>query len=324
MTSTTFTPSKEEMGVPEKFGRTMRKAGNIFGLDLAGLFDEEGETTEGFEGFAPTFRMTSNLKGRSPTTATYKAPYQPSRTAEFSLGPRSSSSSIGDININLADAVRGTGGRPPAAPLPKKEEKKKLDRTLASFIGSGYGPGIGAMGIGRAQEYGYSDEKIRAMARQENIKFGEQAARGLGINTETSSAIGGAGSTGGALGAAAVQRLRDRGLADEAIRSLAKQQGMKFGTAAAQQLGVGQGEIYQAPQAAAPAASPAPSYSQAARDISAVYQAPYQAPASSLGGAGIGEAGLQRMATQRGITFAQARSQAQSAGMRIGAKALAR
>ena len=35
----------------------MRKAGNIFGLDLAALFDEEGETTEGFEGFAPTFKM---------------------------------------------------------------------------------------------------------------------------------------------------------------------------------------------------------------------------------------------------------------------------
>ena len=123
MTSSTFTPSKEEMGVPEKFGRTMRKAGNIFGLDLAGLFDEEGETTEGFEGFAPTFKMTSNLKGRSPSTSTYKAPYQPSRTAEFSLGPRPSSG-VGDININLADAVRGTGGEAQER-LPKKVEKKK-------------------------------------------------------------------------------------------------------------------------------------------------------------------------------------------------------
>lgn len=314
MTSSTFTPSKEEKGVPEKFGRTMRKAGNIFGLDLAGLFDEEGETTEGFEGFAPTFKMTSNLKGRSPNTATYKAPYQPSRTAEFSLGPRPSSG-VGDININLADAVRGVGGE---APLPKKVEKKKpLDRDLASFIGSGAGSGIGAMGIGRAQEYGYSDDEIRAMAQREGIKFGEQAARGLGINTETTSAIGGAGSTGGALGASAVQRLRDRGLADEAIRSLAQQQGMKFGPAAAQQLGVGQGEIYQAPQAAAPAA---PSYTPAAQAISQVYQT----PSYNSGGAAIGAAGLERMAAARGISFAQARSQAQSAGMQIGSAALAR
>jgi hypothetical protein len=173
------------------------------------------------------------------------------------------------------------------------------------------------MGIGRAQEYGYSDDDILAMAQKEGIKFGEQAARGLGINTETSSAIGGQGSTPGALGASAVQRLRDRGLADEAIRSLAQQQGMKFGQAAAQQLGVGQGEIYQAPQAAAPAA---PSYSQAAQDISAVYQT----PSYNSGGAAIGAAGLERMAAARGISFAQARDQARSAGMQIGSAALAR
>jgi hypothetical protein len=182
------------------------------------------------------------------------------------------------------------------------------------------------MGIGRAQEYGYSDDEILAMAQKEGIKFGEQAARGLGINTETSSAIGGAGSTPGALGASAVQRLRDRGLADEAIRSLAQQQGMKFGPAAAQQLGIGQGEIYQAPQAAAPsgggyAAAP----SQAAADIYSVYQAPHQGvPSSSAGGQGIGAAGIERLAAGRGITFAQARDQARAAGMQIGPAALAR
>jgi len=324
MTSSTITTSNEEKGIPEKFGRTMRKAGNIFGLDLAALFDEEGETTEGFEGFAPTFKMTANLKGRSPTTATYKAPYQPSRTAEFSLGPRSSSSSIGDININLADAVRGTGGGVPTAPRPPMMlPEKKLDRTLRSFMGSDAGGGIGAAGIGRAQEYGYSDEKIRALGQKEGVRFGEQAARTLGINTETTSASGGA-STAGALGAAAVQRLRDRGLADEAIRSLAKQQGMKFGAAAAADLGVGQGMTYQGQAAAAPTpaapAPAAPSYTPAAQAISQVYQK----PSYNSGGAAIGAAGLERMAAARGISFAQARSQAQSAGMRIGAAAQGR
>jgi hypothetical protein len=89
---------------------------------------------------------------------------------------------------------------------------------------------------------------------------------------------------------------------------------MKFGQAAAQQLGVGQGEIYQAPQAAAPAA---PSYSQAAQDISAVYQT----PSYNSGGAAIGAAGLERMAAARGISFAQARDQARSAGMQTAALA---
>jgi len=304
----------------------MRKAGNIFGIDLAGLFEDEGETTEGFEGFAPTFRMTSNLKGRSPNTATYKAPYQPSRTAEFTLGPRpAGGASIGDINIDIRDAI----GAPAPAPMPPKKEEKKekvLDRDLSSFIGSGSGSAIGAQGIGRAQEYGYSDSEIRAVAQQEGLKFGENAARSLGLNTELSSAKGGQGTTEGALGASAVQRLRDRGLADEAIVSLAKQQGLKFGEAAGQQLGVGQGMMYQAPQAAAPSGGGgAPAPSQAAADIYSVYQAPHQSvPASSGGGQAIGEAGIQRLATGRGITFAQAREQARSAGMRIGARAAAR
>lgn len=324
MTSSSTNSSNEGKGVPEKFGRVVRKAGNIFGIDLEGLFKDEGETTEGFEGFAPTFRMTSNLKGRSPNTATYKAPYQPSRTAEFTLGPRpAGGASIGDINIDIRDAI----GAPAPMP-PKKEEKKEeiLDRTLSSFIGSGSGSAIGAQGIGRAQQYGYSDADIRAMAQQEGLKFGENAARSLGLNTELTSAKGGEGTTEGALGAAAVQRLRDRGLADEAIVSLAKQQGLKFGEAAGQQLGVGQGMMYQAPKpAASSGGGGAPAPSQAAADIYSVYQAPHQGvPSSSAGGQAIGEAGIQRLAAGRGITFAQARDQARAAGMRIGARAAAR
>ena len=320
MTSSSTTSSNEGKGVPEKFGRTMRKAGNIFGIDLAGLFEDEGETTEGFEGFAPTFRMTSNLKGRSPNTATYKAPYQPSRTAEFTLGPRpTGGASIGDINIDIRDAI----GAPAPMP-PKKEEKKEeiLDRTLSSFIGSGGGGGaIGAQGIGRAQQYGYTDSEIRAMANQEGLKFGENAARSLGLNTELTSAKGGEGTTEGALGASAVQRLRDRGLADEAIVSLAKQQGLKFGEAAGQQLGVGQSMLYQAPQAAASSGGGGSNLGQAARDIKQVYGS--SNPAYS-GGGGIGEAGIERMAAARGISFAQARDQARSSGLTIGARAAAR
>ena len=319
MTSSSTTSSNEGKGVPEKFGRTMRKAGNIFGIDLAGLFEDEGETTEGFEGFAPTFRMTSNLKGRSPNTATYKAPYQPSRTAEFTLGPRpAGGGSVGDINIDIRDAI----GAP--APMPPKKEKKKeeiLDRTLSSFIGSGgTGGAIGAQGIGKAQQYGYSDADIRAMAQQEGLKFGENAARSLGINTELTSAKGQAG-TGGALGDSAVTNLRNRGLADEAIVSLARQQGLKFGEKAAASLGVGQDMMYQAPQAAAPSGGGGANLGQAAREIKQTFGS--TAPQYS-GGGGIGEVGIQKMADARGITFAQARDQARSAGLTIGARAAAR
>lgn len=321
MTSSSTTSSNEGKGVPEKFGRTMRKAGNIFGIDLAGLFEDEGETTEGFEGFAPTFRMTSNLKGRSPSTATYKAPYQPSRTAEFTLGPRpAGGASIGDINIDIRDAI----GAPAPAPMPPKKEQKKekvLDRDLSSFIGSGSGSAIGAQGIGRAQEYGYSDSEIRAMAKQEGLRFGENAARSLGLNTELTSAKGGQGTTEGALGASAVQRLRDRGLADEAIVSLARQQGLKFGEAAGQQLGVGQGMMYQAPQAAAPSGGGGANLGQAAREIQQTFGS--SNPTYS-GGGGIGEKGIERMAAARGITFAQARDQARSSGLTIGAAAARR
>lgn len=319
MTSSSTTSSNEGKGVPEKFGRAMRKAGNIFGIDLAGLFEEEGETQEGFEGFAPTFRITSNLKGRSPSTSTYKAPYQPSRTAEFSLGPRpAGGASIGDINVNIAEAVRSA---PAAAAMPAPKKEEKPDRLLASFIGSGSGEAIGAQGIGRAQEYGYSDADIRAKAKQEGIRFGENAARSLGLNTELTSARGaGADATTGALGASAVQRLRDRGLADEAIVSLAKQQGLKFGEAAGQQLGVGQGMMYQAPQAAASSGGGG-GISRAASEIKQSFGS--SNPAYS-GGGSIGEKGIERMAAARGISFAQAREQARSAGLGIGARAAAR
>ena len=158
------------------------------------------------------------------------------------------------------------------------------------------------------------------MAQQEGLKFGENAARSLGINTELTSAKGQAG-TGGALGDSAVTNLRNRGLADEAIVSLARQQGLKFGEKAAASLGVGQDMMYQAPQAAAPSGGGGANLGQAAREIKQTFGS--TAPQYS-GGGGIGEVGIQKMADARGITFAQARDQARSAGLTIGARAAAR
>ena len=302
----------------------LRKAGMIFGLDLASLFDKEDDEDEAYSDFAPGVEFEKTTKGKGG--GLYMRP-QPvtGETTRLKFLPREAQiMTPGELSINLsAPSIQNLTNQMMDKEI-EEEEEEILDRPLASFIGSGGGgSAIGAQGIGRAQEYGYSDSDIRAMARQENLKFGENAARSLGINTELSSARGGDvdPSITGALGASALERLRNRGLADEAIVSLAKQQGLKFGEAAGQQLGVGQGMMYQAPQAAASSGGGGANLGQAARDIKQVYGS--SNPAYS-GGGGIGEKGIERMASARGISFAQARDQARSAGLTIGAKAAAR
>lgn len=300
-TPTASTSTENDFG---KFGRLLRKAGGAFGLDLAGLFeDDEGNPVEGFDGFAPTFRVESQLKGRSPSTMTYKAPKTPSRTAVFELAPKPPSL-VGEGS---------TGGTTPTTPELEEEKKpveEKANRLLSSFIGEGGTSGaIGAMGVGRAQEYGYTNDEILSKARAENLKFGEQAARALGLNTNTSSYIGGGG-TEGALGSAAVERMRSQGLADDAIRSLAQQQGLKFGENAARMLNVGATQTYQ-PPAPAPAPAPAPIVSYASSS----------AQQSNPGA--IGLAGIQRAAAAQGISAQEAARRAVAQGTQLGAAAAA-
>jgi len=304
MTATPTTPDYE------KFGRTLRKAGSIFGFDLASLFeDEEGEAVEGFEGFAPTFRVESQLKGRSPSTMTYKAPKTPSRTAVFELAPKLPSAIGGEgggttVNIQMPTAEKEEEKEEAPVFLPPVQER--ADRLLSSFIGKGgTGGAIGAMGVGRAMEFGYTPEEILSKARAENLTFGEQAARSLGISTDLKGYTG-EGATAGALGQAAVERMRAGGLSDVAIRSLAQQQGLKFGESAAKNLGVSAAKTYQRPASAAPAI------------------ASYAASPSQGGTAGaIGLAGIQRAAAAQGITPQQAAQRALAQGTQLGEAARA-
>lgn len=116
MTSSTLDAISTKPGSKpfEKF----RAAGKQFGIDLAGLFEDEEDGTSGLpEGFAPTFKVTSQLKGRSPSTMTYRAPKTPSRTAEFSIGP--TPSALGDVSISVPAPSTGGGG---AAPEPPKQQ----------------------------------------------------------------------------------------------------------------------------------------------------------------------------------------------------------
>lgn len=295
MTSTPTTASTSKESDFGKFGRILRKAGGAFGFDLAGLFEDgEGQTTEGFEGFAPTFRMESQLKGRSPSTLTYKAPKTPSRTAVFELAPKPPAllgeGSTTTVNVNVPGTTQEE----------KEPVQEKADRLLSSFIGEqGTAGTIGAMGVGRAQEYGLSNEEIMAKARAENLKFGETAARGLGIDTGTASYTG-EKATEGALGMAAVERMRNQGLADEAIRSLAKQQGMTFGESAARALDVSPAQTYKPPIVS------------------------YASPSAQQASPGaIGLAGIQRAAAAQGITPQEAARRAVAQGTRLGEAASA-
>ena len=249
-------------------------------------------------------------------------PYKETTTEYLAtpLPPVNTTPGGSDININVNGGGGGGGNFQP----PKKPEEQFLERELRSFIGdqAGERDTIGARGIGEymgyyGDKYGGSSE-ILDKAVKEGVKFGPTAATTLGINTDTASAQGG-DFTGGAIGLSAVNRLRDRGLSDTAIKQFAQDQGMQYGQEALKSLGADASFAYQAPAAAPAPSAPAPS--QAARDISQVYQTN---PDYNSGGAAIGEAGLERMAAARGISFAQARSQAQSAGMQIGERAQGR
>jgi len=209
-----------------------------FGINLLDLFkeDEEGTSYEfdGFEGLAPQFRTSNLEKGRGGVLGYKTSPNAPkfSRTSEFSLVP---------------EHRGGGGGGVAPTPTPPVEEEEVLEeepfeeRFLTSFIGEMGDPSkgvIGAMGVGRALEHGYTKGDIIQKAKEERVGFGEQAAKSLGLSNL--SQYQGSGATSGTIGLTALSAARKAGLSDELIKNLAKQQGLSFGSGAASQLGVQQ------------------------------------------------------------------------------------
>lgn len=207
----------------------------------------------------------------------------------------------------------------------EEEETKmpevKPELTLSSFVGEGAEPGtIGAMGIGRAQGAGMTNEEILAKAQQEGLKFGEQAARGLGIQTTMKDYTNlGGQATEGAFGMSALTSARARGLSDTAIKALAQQQGLKFGAEAAKALGVGAAQTYTPPAPASQAWSgtPAPNYSSSASLNQYVGTGGGKSTPGAMGATAVGAA----MAA--GLTPAQIRSQAAAQGITFGPAAMA-
>ena len=224
-----------------------------FGVNLLDLFkeDEEGTSYEfdGFEGLAPQFRTSNLEKGRGGALGYKTSPGAPrfSRTSEFSLVPERR----GGANVQIGITAEAPAETP-------EETTEKADRLLSSFIGE-MGDAdkkvIGAMGVGRAQEYGYSNEDILSKARAEGMTFGPTAAKGLGLETDLTKYTG-PQATEGALGSAAVERARAQGLSDEAIKSFATTQGLKFGQGAAQGLNI------PAPKAQAYTGAPSAAYKE--------------------------------------------------------------
>jgi len=325
-TSTTAAENQVDRG---KFGRSLRKAGTLFGIDLAGLFDDDGEIAEGFEGFTPAFRMTSSLKGRSPSTTTYRAPKTPSRTSEFTLTPTTESGGVGELTINMPAAPQ-----PQAPQLPQVQEEPKYNWT-ENLKGGGFG----TADYQAAKAKGFSDEAIREYITSNpgqfggsGLNIGEDVRQQLGLGDMYQSDLAKIASgkadqvtaTGsnwreltkarGGIGAAAVQAAMSAGYSGSDIENYAKAYGLTVGEEAAKLLpGLAQQRQAQtAPKAPA-------NYQGSIEQIGKVgAAAPYSAPSNS-----IGLAGIQRAAASLGISPQEAARRAVAQGTALGAQAAA-
>ena len=94
-----------------RFGRVVRRAGDMFGIDLASLFDDDAEGeegTSGFEGFTPEFAIRSQRIGRSPSTLRYKAPLTQPGEAIFKLAESVPSAISIDNQVNAPSTSNAT------------------------------------------------------------------------------------------------------------------------------------------------------------------------------------------------------------------------
>ena len=273
-----------------------------FGINLLDLFkeDEKGTSYEfnGFEGLAPQFKTSNLEKGRGGVLGYKVSPNAPkfSRTSVFSLAP---------------EPLGGGGGGEASTPVPPEEEPFE-ERFLTSFIDEMGDPSkgvIGAMGVGRALEHGYTKEDVIKKAALEGVGFGEQAAKSLGLSDLNQ--YQGSGATSGIIGATALSEAKKAGLSDELIKDLAKQQGLNFGEGAASQLGVPSASQQARPAATSGGGGGSPS------NLSGFI---------NLGGGGnAGTLGLEAVNRARatGMSDAQIRQQAGSQGLGLGAAARA-
>lgn len=228
-----------------RYGKPMqsalRKAGGIFGIDLAGLFEEDDEA---LSDFAPGVEFEKTTKGKGG--GLYMRP-QPvtGETTRLQLLPKSAQVSLpSEININL-----------PAPPTQQPEEQvEEEEPILKEYFGAVGGVGIediGGKGFGMkdyniAIDAGYDPESIREYVTSNManlIDIGPEAQKQLGIEGYVSTKpgrfdYGAAGGSG--FGMEDVKALQARGVSQEDMKKLAEQ-APQVGEEAAKMLGVRRG-----------------------------------------------------------------------------------
>ena len=218
-----------------------RKAGSLFGIDLAGLFrdDDNGEQSQALN---PFLQLSRTTKGRGGVLSLLPQ-QQTGTTATLGLGGAPGIQNINFLNNALAEQQ--------PAQEPAQETSEPTTPELKKFEGTVGGVGIediGQKGFGMkdynvAVAAGYDPESIKeyVQANRANLyNIGPEAQKTLEIsdyvNTQPGmfdySQFGGEG-----FGMKDVEALESRGVSEEDMTKLA-QQAPKIGAEAAKRFGI--------------------------------------------------------------------------------------
>ena len=255
-----------------RFGRVVRRAGDMFGLDLASLFDDDAEGeegTSGFEGFTPEFAIRSQRIGRSPSTLRYKAPLTQPGEAIFKLAesvpsaisvnnqvnaPSTSTAApttpaqdysaiFGGLSQQISDLQKALNERPQTSVTTdtsggqqdQVQPAPTPDPTPAPTYTSFVGgdPSKGGMqSVTSALGAGLTPSQVRTQASQANISFTPAAATQVARATN----IQQFNQQGSSMGANAVTRALESGLRPGEVRKAAEAQGINLTQKALQQI----------------------------------------------------------------------------------------
>jgi hypothetical protein len=255
-----------------RFGRVVRRAGDMFGLDLASLFDDDAEGeegTSGFEGFTPEFAIRSQRIGRSPSTLRYKAPLTQPGEAIFKLAesvpsaisvnnqvnaPSTSTAApttpaqdysaiFGGLSQQISDLQKALNERPQTSVTTdtsggqqdQVQQAPTPDPTPAPTYTSFVGgdPSKGGMqSVTSALGAGLTPSQVRTQASQANISFTPAAATQVARATN----IQQFNQQGSSMGANAVTRALESGLRPGEVRKAAEAQGINLSEKALKQI----------------------------------------------------------------------------------------